>query len=171
MRIAIILTGAVVVSLTVVTAQDPQNFSGHWVAIEPQSVAGQELRIAQDTDTLTIEQVRMESRQTFDSFGRRLGERPGAVERTTYRLDGKDTIITIQGAGEPQQVRSSARWEKNRLVLSEVYPATRLRFQRTIGLDRKGRLVFETRRPASGNEPIAAAENMLAPERIVYEKR
>lgn len=171
MRFAFAIGCAALFAVVAVTAQNFQNFSGHWVAVEPHSVAGHELRITQDRDTLTIEQVSIDSRQTFDSFGRRVGQGAHAVERTEYRLDGHETLRTAIGSGEPQQVRSSARWDSNRLVLSDMYPQTRLRFQRTLALDKQGRLVFEMRRPPTGNEPVSASEGMLEPERIVYEKR
>jgi hypothetical protein len=162
---------ALLLPLAFLMPQTPQNFSGHWVAIEPASVAGHELRITENTETLTIEQSRIQSRQAFDSFGRATGEDQGAMERTAYRLDGKSTVSMAGGAGTPQQVRSSLRWDKNRLVLSDVYAGTGMRFERTISLDGQGHLVFETRRPYSGNEPSSASGNVLVPAKIVYEKR
>jgi hypothetical protein len=171
MRLVFLTAGGVILGLTFQAAQSPPNFSGHWVAVAPASVAGHELRITEDTQTLTIEQSRIQSRQTFDSFGRRSGEGAEATERTEYRLDGKETVSTVHGSGEPQQVRSSARWNKDRLVLSDVYPATHMRFERAISFDPQGRLVFETRRPPSGNEPASASASVLEPVKVVYEKR
>jgi hypothetical protein len=171
MRLAVLTAGAVVLGLTFQAAQSPPDFSGRWVAVAPAAVAGHELRITEDAQMLTIEQSRIQSRQTFDSFGRRSGEGPDTMERTSYRLDGTVTVSTARGSGEPQQVRSSARWDKNRLVLSDLYPATRLRFERTISFDQQGHLVFETPRPPSGNEPSSASASMLDPVRVVYERR
>ncbi|HVH57558.1 MAG TPA: hypothetical protein VM791_14950 [Vicinamibacterales bacterium] len=170
MRIVLPVTLSVVQLITV-TAQAPANFSGRWIAIEPASVAGHELRITQDQDTFTVQQVRIESREAFDNLGRRIGEGAKATESTTYRLDGKPTVTMARGAGDPQQMRSSVRWDKKRLVLSDLYSATGFRFERVLSFDRQGRLVFERRRPPSDGEPHTASAGVLEPVRIIYEKR
>jgi hypothetical protein len=66
MRIVLPVTFAVLLSQTTFTGQAPANFSGRWVAVEPSSVAGHELHIRQDDDTLTIGQVRIGSRDALE---------------------------------------------------------------------------------------------------------
>ena len=97
-------------------AQSVPDFSGRWVAIEPAAVAGHELRIRQDDAVITLEQVRVDSRQAYDNLGRPVGDPKGEQESTTYRLDGKPTIAA-RSAGDGQQVRSTLRWETDRVVL------------------------------------------------------
>lgn len=165
------LLGALAVVLAPGAAgQARHDFAGRWTAVEPAAVAGHELRIVQDDAKLTLEQLRPDSREVYDGFGRRVGEGQGVRESTTYRLDGTPTIA-LRGAGDPQQVRSSARWDRNRLVLSDVYTATGLRFERTLTLDPHGRLVLTRRRPEAGHEPTAASTSVLQPARIVFERR
>lgn len=168
MRTVLLL--AVLLSPASATHQIRQDFSGRWIAVQPESVAGHELHIEQDGSALTLEQVRLDSRQVYDAFGRRLDEAKGVRESTTYRWDGKP-VIAARGAAETQQVRSSARWDRNRLVLSDVNPDTGVRFQRTLALDQHGRLVVERRRQHVGHEPEAASLSVLEPVRIVYERR
>jgi hypothetical protein len=149
------------------TAQERPDFSGRWVAVEPASAAGHELRITQDQIALRLEQVGLDPKQTFDQLGRRQGPAQGNVESTTYRLDGKPTI----GAGTDQQVRSSLRWDKNRLMLVDNFD--RVRFERRLTLDGQGRLIVERLRPAApADQPSdEAASRIVEPTRIVFEKR
>lgn len=150
--------------------QGRQDFNGRWIAVEPGAVAGHELRISQDDATLTLEQVQLGSRDVYDGFGRQVGEGSGVRESTTYRLDGKPTIA-MRAAADPQQVRSSAWWEDDRLVLADVYTATGLRYQRTLGFDDRGRLVLIRRAGSMYQEPATRAGSVLEPARIVFERR
>lgn len=153
-------------------AQAPPDFSGQWLAVEPVSVAGHELLITQDDATLTLMQSRLYSGQVFNIYGKPEGHEKGDLELTTYRLDGKP-VITSRAADDPQPVRSSLRWERNRLVLIDFYQGIGLRVERTLGFDRKGRLVLERRRPVAASylPPVHHSLGVSEPRRIVFEKR
>jgi len=150
--------------------QTRHDFDGRWIAVEPDAVAGHELHIVQDDSTLTLEQVRLNSREVYDGVERPVGEGNGVRESTTYRLDGTPTVA-VRASVDPQQVRSSARWERNRLVLSDVYTATGLRFERSLALDQHGRLVLTRRIPVMEQEPAVRSACVLEPARIVFERR
>jgi hypothetical protein len=168
MRITrLIAVTLVAIPLSVLARQPHPDFSGRWIAVEPQKIAGHELLVTQDTATLRLEQVRLESRATYDSFGRRQGPAPGTRESTTYRLDGQ-TLVTRY---ENQSVRSSLRREKARLWLRDVYQPPGAIFERRLSLDNRGRLVLEHRIPPAGEEPAQASETVLDVRRIVFERR
>lgn len=94
-----------------VASQTPADFSGRWVAVEPQTIAGHELVITQDAATLRLEQMRLRSGETYDEFGRRQGPEKGERESTSYRLDGQSSVTNLDG----RSVRSSLRREKGRI--------------------------------------------------------
>jgi hypothetical protein len=157
----------VVIPLGVLASQPHPDFSGRWIAVEPQKIAGHELLVTQDTATLRLEQVRLESRATYDSFGRRQGPATGTRESTTYRLDGQ-TLVTRY---ESQSVRSSLRGDNTRLLLRDVYQPPGITFERSLSLDSRGRLVLEHRVPAAGDDPMQASDAVLDVRRIVFERR
>jgi hypothetical protein len=152
-----------------ISAQTKTDFSGHWVAAEPSGAAGHELRITQDAETLKLEQPRLWSQQSTDTFGRVRGPAAGERESTIYRIDGRP--ITSRSGDDARQVRSTLSWKDGQLQLTDVYAETGVRFQRILTLDGKGRLVLEQRLPVvSGDAPAASSAEMARPRRIVFER-
>lgn len=171
MRNGLAVAFTILLALPTAAGQSVPDFGGRWVAVEPVSLAGQELRITQDASAITLEQMRFRSRQVNDEFGRPQGDAKGELERTSYRLDGQPTIST-RVAGDSQQVRSTLRWEKDQLLLTDAYPATRLRFERRLRLAAPDRMVLEHRRPAvTADDPVDSSAAVLEPARIVFERR
>jgi hypothetical protein len=150
-----------------VASQTPADFSGRWVAVEPQTIAGHELVITQDAATLRLEQMRLRSGETYDEFGRRQGPEKGERESTSYRLDGQSSVTNLDG----RSVRSSLRREKGRILLRDVYQPPGPTFERRLSLDNRGRLVLEHRVPVPGGDPAQASEAVLDVRRIVFERR
>ena len=150
-----------------VASQTPADFSGRWVAVEPQTIAGHELVITQDAATLRLEQMRLRSGETYDEFGRRQGPEKGERESTSYRLDGQSSVTNLDG----RSVRSSLRQEQGRILLRDVYQPPGLILERRLSLDNRGRLVLEHRAPAPGGDPAQASEAVLDVRRIVFERR
>ena len=155
------------ITIPLFATQTPPDFSGRWIAVEPEKIAGHELIVVQDTATLRLEQIRLESRATYDSFGRRQGPPNGTRESTTYRLDGEMLVTTYQG----QSVRSSLRRDNTRVLLRDVYHPPGVTFERSLSLDNRGRLVLEHRRPSPGEDPVQASDTVLDVRRIVFERR
>ena len=146
--------------------QSRPNFNGRWVAIEPAEVAGHELVIVQDGSTLKVEQLRIYSRETYDSLGRRV-DPEGRRESTTYRLDGEPTVT-----GHAQEtVRSSLVEQANAFILRDVYHGVGLRFERRLSFKTGGRLIVEQLQPPISQDPERASEAVLEVRRIVYERR
>jgi hypothetical protein len=158
-------------ALPVTADQNVPDFTGRWVAVEPASIAGHELRITQDASAITLEQTRLRSRQTYDDSGRPRGEAKGEREKSSYRLDGQPTISN-RGAGDAQQVRSTLRWKNDGLLLIDTYPATHLKFERTLRFAARDRLVLEFKAPpVTSDDPVASSAAVLEPARIVFERR
>jgi hypothetical protein len=171
MRNVLVLAFTILIGLPTVTAQSVPDFSGRWVAVQPVSIAGHVLRITQDNSTIRLEQLRLQSRQVYGTFGQRQGDAKGEQETTSYRLDGQPTITT-NAANDPEQVRSSLRVEKDRLVLIDLYQSTGLRFERTLQLAAPDRLVLEKKRPpVTSDDPLASSAGILEPVRVVFERR
>ena len=145
----------------------PPDFSGRWIAVEPQKIAGHELVVTQDAATLRLEQMRLQSGETFNEFGRRQGPPKGERESTTYRLDGQVLVTNRDG----QSVRSSLRRDDGRVLLRDMYQPPGMTFVRSLSFDNRGRLVLERRLPDPGNEPPHASESVLEIRRIVFERR
>ncbi len=157
----------VTIPLTLGATQPPPDFSGRWIAVEPQKIAGHELIVTQDTATLRLEQIRVETHVTYDTLGRRQGPQNGTRESTTYRLDGETLVTSYEG----QSVRSSLRRQNMRLLLRDVYQPPGATFERTLSLDNRGRLVLEHPLPSPGEDPMQASETVLDIRRIVFERR
>ena len=157
----------VTIPVTLLATQAPPDFSGRWIAVEPQKVAGHELVVTQDAATLRLEQIRLQSGETYNEFGRRQGAQKGERESTTYRLDGQ-VLITNSGG---QSVRSTLRQGKTRVLLRDLYQATGATFERVLSFDNRGRLILERRLPHPGYEPPQASESVLDIRRIVFERR
>ena len=155
------------VPVVLLASQTPTDFSGRWIAVEPEKVAGHELVITQDTATLRLEQVRLESRATYDQFGRRQGPPNGTRESTTYRFDGTALITSYEG----QSVRSSLRRDGTRLLLRDVYQPPGMTSERRLSLDSRGRLVLERRLPPPPDDSVQSSDAVLDIRRIVFERR
>ena len=154
--------------LTLFATQASPDFSGRWLAVEPQKVAGHELVVTQDTATLRLEQIRLRSGETYDEFGRRRGTRQGEQESTTYRLDG-EALVTNRGG---QLVRSTLRRDNGRITLTDRYQPPGVTFERSLSFDNRGRLVLVLEhRPIPGDDPSQASETVLDIRRIVFERR
>ena len=154
------------------SAQTRPDFAGRWIAVEPAAVVGHELRIVQDAQTLKLEQVRLDSQAFADTLGRVRGPGEGERESTNYRIDGQPTIARLSHH-DSRQVRSTLIWnDAHQARLLDVYPDMHARFERTLTLDTKGRLILEHRRPAtSSDDPGAASADIAKPRRIVFERR
>ncbi len=157
----------VAIPVTLVAAQAPAGLNGRWIAVEPQKIAGHELVLTQSASILRVEQIRLRSGETYDEFGRRQGSQEGERESTSYRLDGR-VLITKRGG---EWVRSSLRRNNGRILLRDLYQASGVIFERSLSLDRRGRLVLEHRLPGPGDEPPQASERVLDVRRIVFERR
>ena len=166
-RSRLILFALVTIPVALLAAQAPADFSGRWIAVEPQKIAGHELVVTQDAATLKLEQVRLRSGETYDQFGRRQGPLKGDRESTTYRLDGKALVTNIEG----QSVRSSLREDRGRILLRDLYQPPGFTFERSLSFDSQGRLVLEHRQLATADEPPQASERILDIRRIVFERR
>ena len=166
-RVRLIPLALVTIPVTLLVTQPPPDFSGRWIAVEPQKVAGHELVVTQDKATLRLEQVRLRSGETYDHFGRPQPPLTGDRESTTYRLDGKAVVTNDAG----QSVRSSLREDSGRIVLRDVYQPPGVNFERWLFLDDRGRLVLEHRPLATGDEPVQASDRILDIRRIVFERR
>ena len=168
MRITRLIPCAVAaIPVMLFASQPPGDFSGRWIAVEPEKIAGHELVVTQDAATLRLEQVRLESRATYDSFGRRQGPPNGTRESTTYRLDGQILVTSYEG----QSVRSNLRRDGARVLLRDVYQPPGVTSERSLSFDNRGRLVLERRGPSPGDEPVQASETVLEIRRIVFERR
>jgi hypothetical protein len=157
----------VTISVTLFATQAPAGFSGRWIAVEPQKIAGHELVVTQDAATLRLEQMRLHSDETYDEFGRGRGPQKAERESTTYRLDGQ-VLVTNRGG---QSVRSLLRADNGRILLRDVYQPAGVVFERSLSFDNRGRLVLENRLPPPGNDPPEASETVLDIRRIVFERR
>ena len=167
-HIRLIPFALVTIPVTLLATQAPPDFSGRWIAVEPQKVAGHELMVTQDTATLRLEQTRLRSGETYDEFGRRRGVRQGDRESPTYRLDG-EALVTNSGG---QLVSSTLRRENGRMTLSDRYQPPGVTFERTLSFDARGRLVLVLEhRPIPGDDPAQASETILDIRRIVFERR
>jgi hypothetical protein len=166
-HIGLIPFALVTVPVTLLAIQAPADFSGRWIAVEPQKVAGHELVVTQDAATLKLEQVRLHSGVTYDQFGRPQGPGKGDRESSTYRLDGKALVTNVDG----QSVRFSLRKGDGRVLLRDLYQPPGFTFERSLSFDDRGRLVLEHRRVETGNEPSQASEGILEIRRIVFERR
>ena len=60
------------------------DFSGRWIAVEPQKIAGHELVVTQDAAILRLEQIRLRSGETYDEFGRRRGPQKGSERQLAF---------------------------------------------------------------------------------------
>lgn len=157
----------VTIPVTLFATQPAADFSGRWIAVEPQKVAGHELVVTQDAATLRLEQtMRLRSAETYDEFGRRRGVRQGNRESSTYRLDG-EPLVTNRGG---QLLRSSLRRDNGRILLTDRYHPPGVTFERSLSFDDRGRLVLEYR-PTPGDDPSQASETILDIRRIVFERR
>jgi hypothetical protein len=166
-HIRLILFALVTIPVTMFPTQAPPGFSGRWIAVEPQKIAGHELVVTQDAATLRLEQMRLHSGETYDEFGRRQGPQKGERESTMYRLDGQ-VLVTNRGG---QSVRSRLRGDNRRILLRDVYQPPGVTFERSLSFDNRGRLVLEHRLPAPSNDPSQASETVLDIRRIVFERR
>ena len=110
-RVGIIATAILAVA-TVAFAQKP-DFSGTWT---PEAAAtgggggGQRgmagpMTVKQDATSLTIE--------------RSMGDNKVS---TVYKLDGSETVAKQQGRGGEVEVKTSAKWDGNKLVLTTTRP-------------------------------------------------
>lgn len=155
------------IPITLFATQAPPDFSGRWIAVEPQKIAGHELVVTQNASMLRLEQLRLRAGETYDEFGRRGGPQKGDRESTTYRLDG-EVLVTNHGG---QSVRSSVRRDNGRILLRDMYYPPGVTFERSLALDNRGRLVLEHRLPGLGDDPPQASERVLDIRRIVFERR
>ena len=124
--LAALLTGFF--CLQVLAAQKP-DFSGTWVAVSPQDVAGTEETITQDATSVT-----------------RGHASTGGGHTRRYTLDGSPTRSVTRSAGQEIVTISRASWDQNRLVINEstTYPDGRVRKQRSIlSLDAESQLLIE----------------------------
>lgn len=131
--------------LQVLAAQKP-DFSGTWVAVSPQDVAGSEETITQDATTLT-----------------RGAPSTGGSQGTRYTLDGSPTRSVIRSRGQEVVTISRASWDQNRLVINEstTYPDGRVRKQRSIlSLDADSHLVIEVEETMDG-KPSRKAQMVM----------
>lgn len=168
MRILCLVLAGFSLAPPIQNAQSILDLAGSWVALDPLSAAGHELRIRQDQGWLRIEQVRLTGRQVFDDVGKRSPGAPGERERTVYRLDG--SAETARLGFETVQSRLIREGERIRLV--DLYQSNGMRVERVLYVDDRGRLVLQHRRPTTtGDDPAAASQNILAPSRIVYERK
>jgi len=162
-----IMAGTAALSIAL-SAQSLPDFTGRWLAVEPESVKGHELHITKDNSILQLEQVRLTSAEVYDSHGRRVGNPKGERERSTYRLDGERTVTK----SVVQPVHSWLRTGTDHALLTDLYQDTGLRVERKLSLDDRGRLVLEQRRPAvTSDEPAPASGQILIASRVVFEKR
>lgn len=167
---ALMTAAALVVGTTAMFAQAKPNFAGKWT-LDPASVAapaapagggapgggrggggrggglGQELTIAQDATTVTLDYVGG-------------GRNPGPV-KLTYKLDGTESKNT--GMGGMEQV-SKAAWEGNNLVVTTALNmgGTAVEQKRTFSLV-GGDLVVETVQPGREGGPGT-------PTKVTYKK-
>lgn len=106
-----IIAAAILAVATVAFAQKP-DFSGTWT---PEAAAtggggGQRgmagpMTVKQDATSLTIEQSMGDNKIS-----------------TVYKLDGTETVSKRQGRGGEIEVKSSAKWDGTKLVLSTTTP-------------------------------------------------
>ena len=109
-----IIAAAILAVATVAFAQKP-DFSGTWTpdaAAAPagtggggQRGGGGPMTVKQDATALTIERSMGDSKVS-----------------TVYKLDGTETVAKQQGRGGEVEVKTSAKWDGNKLVLSTTRP-------------------------------------------------
>ena len=117
-RVGIIATAILAVS-SVAFAQKP-DFSGVWTMDAPAAapggggggggqrgggMGGGPMTVKQDATTLTIERAMGDNKVS-----------------TVYKLDGSETVAKQQGRGGEVEVKTSAKWDGNKLVLSTTRP-------------------------------------------------
>lgn len=156
---ALTTVAALVLASAAVFAQAKPNFAGKWT-LEPAAAPapggggrggrgglGQELTIAQDATTLTLDYVGG-------------GRNPGPV-KLTYKLDGSDS--TNAGMGGMEQV-SKAVWEGEKLVVTTAlnFGGNSVEQKRTFSLE-GGNLIVETVQPGREGGPGT-------PTRVTYKK-
>jgi hypothetical protein len=111
-----IIAAAILAVSSVAFAQKP-DFSGMWTPDAPaaapgaggggggRGMGGGPMTVKQDATMLTIEQTRGENKIV-----------------TTYKLDGTETVNKQPGRGGEVEVKASAKWDGNKLVLSTTRP-------------------------------------------------
>ncbi len=112
-----IIAAAILAVSSVAFAQKP-DFSGTWTPDAPaaapggggggggRGMGGGPMTVKQDATTLTIEQTRGENKIV-----------------TSYKLDGTETVNKQAGRGGAEvEVKASAKWDGNKLVLSTTRP-------------------------------------------------
>jgi predicted metalloprotease with PDZ domain len=161
--IALISLPAVIVTVTVLTAQAPPDLAGRWTLIPDPPAPGAsrsggapdtagsgwggELTITHDDVWFTIERA---------EFSRYDMQRP---LRFVYALDGSESRNVVNMGRGPQEQVSRAVWRANTLVITtrHVSPASpAIEVTHVFSIDESGVLVIETTRGA-GNEVQAPA--------------
>ena len=118
-------------------AQDRPNFSGTWIAVEPQQGI-RELTIKHDGSTLSLE------------------GQPDVTKRT-FKLDGSETEMSAPD-GKPLLAR--AAWEGKTLVVTIHFPEIKQDIRRvTWVIDADGQLVMET--AFLGGKPEAPSKEVF----------
>ena len=109
-----VIAAAVFAVATVAFAQAKPDFSGTWTPDQPAAAPGGgggrmgmggPMTVKQPPDTLTIE--------------RSMGDNKIS---TVYKLDGTETVNKQMGRGGEVEVKTTAKWDGNKLVLSSTRP-------------------------------------------------
>jgi len=112
------LTAALVVALAVAGYAQKPDFSGTWTPDTSAAPAGGggagqrgggmagPMTVTQKADALTIERTAGENKIT-----------------SNYKLDGSESVNKMMGRGGEVEVKSTAKWDGSKLVISSKQPA------------------------------------------------
>jgi hypothetical protein len=106
------IAAAIVAVATMAYAQKP-DFSGTWTPDQPAAAPGGggggrmgmaagPMTVKQTADTLTVERAMGENKMT-----------------STYKLDGTEAINKMMGRGGEVEVKSTAKWDGSKLVITD----------------------------------------------------
>lgn len=139
--------------------QAPTDFSGDWVAVTPATVAGQQLTVTQTASTIRLRHVL-----------------PKEEYLAEYGLDGRQRAAPTKYSPDGR-LMLSAEWNDGKLVLTDVRNSPGIvRMQRTLSLDKDGRLILEVRSPRmppdlAPEQTHKHSDSILEPSRVVYRRR
>ncbi len=131
-----LFAAAVLVSASVVGAQQKPDFTGTWVVVSPAEAAGQEQVVRHTATTL--------------STGH---ESTGDGHNAAYKLDGSESRNELTSHGQAIVTISKAVWDANTVVITiaTTYPDGRkLDSKQTWSMDEAGRLVIEHSQTMTG---------------------
>ena len=147
MRRNLSLAAALVVAMAVTGYAQKPDFSGTWTPDQSAAPAGAggrgmmagPMTVTQKGDDLTIERTMGENKMT-----------------ATYKLDGTESVNKMMGRGGEVEVKSTAKWDGSKLVITTKQPApdgTVRESTQTWSLD-SGNLTIEATRPGRDGNPM-----------------